>query len=92
VVAPAVVAPAVVAPAVVAPAVVAPAITAVATPQVAVPPTVTMRAGDLPADMQVDVTHHVAVQPAVEVKIVDKNDLAAQKKADDMLETFTLKS
>ena len=90
--APAVAAPAVVAPAVAAPAVVASAVTAVATPQVAVPATVTMRAGDLPADMQVDVTHHPAVEPPVEVKIVDKNDLAAQKKADDMLETFTLKS
>ncbi|MDF3023002.1 MAG: hypothetical protein K0R10_363 [Alphaproteobacteria bacterium] len=90
--APAAVAPAVVAPAAMAPAVVAPAVTAVATPQAPVPPTVTMRAGDLPADMQVDVTHHVVVEQPVEVKIVDKDDAAAKKKADDMLETFTLKA
>jgi len=91
-VAPAVATPAVAAPAAVAPAVVAPAVTAVATPQTPVPPTVTMRAGDLPADMQVDVTHHVVVEQPVEVKIVDKDDAAAKKKADDMLETFTLKA
>ena len=90
--APVAVAPAAAAPAAMAPAVAAPAVTAVATPQAPVPPTVTMRAGDLPADMQVDVTHHVVVEQPVEVKIIDKDDEAAKKKAADMLETFTAKS
>lgn len=90
--APVAAAPAAVAPAVVAPVVAAPVVTAVATPLTPVPPTVTMRAGDLPADMQVDVTHHVAVEPPVEVKIVDKDDEAAKQKAADMLETFTAKA
>ncbi len=43
-------------------------------------------------DMQVDVTHHVAVEQPVEVKIVDKDDVAAKQKAADMLETFTAKT
>lgn len=42
--------------------------------------------------MQVDVTHHVAVEQPVEVKIVDKDDVAAKQKAADMLETFTAKT
>ncbi len=91
-VAPAAVAPAAVAPAAAAPAVVAPVVTAVATPQTPVPPTVTMRAGDLPADMPVAVPHHAAVAQPVEVKIVDKDDVAAKQKAADMLETFTAKA
>ncbi len=73
------------------PVVVAPVATAVA-PQAANPPPVMMRAGDLPADMQVAVSNHSALEPPADVKMVDKLDPAAKKSAADLLDTFTAKS